>query len=163
MLQNHEKIWYFFDQVTSCIYFVKKKTCLLLSRFTWYWHTVFIPISAHALISAHPSFWEVIEHSTSFPTVVSDWKSDRYQARYSHFSTKPQSFFTKMAITQPDIDRFSIRNQRWKAGKELHHFLLLYKRTLRLLERIRYFWWQSRNSKWPKLQNFVYFDFHLCY
>ena len=43
-----------------------------------------------------------------------------------------------MAITQPKIGRFTIRNHRWKAEKELYHFLVLYKRTVRLLERVRY-------------------------
>ncbi len=43
-----------------------------------------------------------------------------------------------MAITQPKIVRFSIRNNRWKAENELDQFLVLYKRTVRLLERIRY-------------------------
>ncbi len=43
-----------------------------------------------------------------------------------------------MAITKPKIVRFSIRNHRWKAENELYQFLVLYKRTVRLLERIRY-------------------------
>ena len=43
-----------------------------------------------------------------------------------------------MVITQPKIDRFSIRNHRWKAENELYHFQALYKGTVRLLEWIWY-------------------------
>ncbi len=42
-----------------------------------------------------------------------------------------------MVITQPKIDRFSIQNRRWKAENEVYHFQAVYKRTVRLLERIR--------------------------
>ncbi len=55
------------------------------------------------------------------------------------FSYKILIIFTKVVITWPKIDRFSIRNHRWKAENELYHFLALYKHTVRLLERIRYF------------------------
>ncbi len=54
------------------------------------------------------------------------------------FLCRNSTIFTKMAITQPKIVRFSIRNNRWKAENELDQFLVLYKRTVRLLERIRY-------------------------
>ncbi len=73
---------------------------LAFIHFLWYFcrklqYTVFIPISAHALISAHPSFWEVKELFKSFQTVVSDWKSEHCWAIYSHFCAEPQQFLQK--------------------------------------------------------------------
>ncbi len=69
------------------------------------------PISAHALISAHPQL-----------------SNGGFGLKIGQFLTELQPFLrkgTKMAISQPKIYRFSIRNHRWKGLEEQAHSALI--------------------------------------
>ncbi len=76
---------------------------------TLYRHTVLSPFSAPK--NTTPCYGKMIRHVLSFPTVVSDCKSDNFSERYGQFG--------KNSNTSPKIQivQFSIQNHRWKAQR----------------------------------------------
>ena len=98
--------------------------------------TVFIPISAHVLKSAHPFLLGCDRALEELSNDGFRLKIDPFLREIRTFLYKIPIIFTKMVITPPKIDRFSIRNQHWKAGNELYCALIRTNTVLKNLHEI---------------------------